>query len=196
MAVLHLWILNVRLKAEGANGKDLQQEIFTHLWLDCEMKLHLAGSPDRMVGMGESSAGQISGRVWKGRKDNDEVMRRSIEEQRDKQIPYKSKQLIRLIQVKSRLNKVLQDLMSAWYGQSLAYDEGLYYEGDAILAAAIWRNVYGANQPVTATQLESLLTYVRKQLKHVEQFDRDEILNGRFKWGHVRVEDVVGKGSI
>jgi hypothetical protein len=34
----------------------------------------------------------------------------------------------------------VSDLISTYYGQTLAYDEGLY-EGDAILAAALWRYV-------------------------------------------------------
>ncbi|KAJ3041649.1 hypothetical protein HDV00_008926 [Rhizophlyctis rosea] len=140
MTVLHLWILFARLRAEGPDGRDMKQEVFTHIWLDVEIKLHKAG-------------------------------------------------------VKSRLNKILTDLMSAYYGQVLAYDEGLYHEGDAILAAALWRNVFGANKPANATDLELLLTYVRRQLQQAEQIDRDEILGGKFAFADVELRQTADGSS-
>lgn len=40
--------------------------------------------------------------------------------------------------VKHSIGKVLEDLLDSFYGQSLAYDEGLA-KGDAILAGALWK---------------------------------------------------------
>ncbi|TPX72126.1 hypothetical protein SpCBS45565_g00677 [Spizellomyces sp. 'palustris'] len=130
MTLLHVWIYNARLRAEGLEGKEMKQEIFDHIWLDVEIKIHKAG-------------------------------------------------------VKRQLSKIMSNLVSAYYGQSLAYDEGLYY-GDAILAGALWRNLLGS-QDVDAKQLESLVTYVRKQLQHIDQADRSEILEGRFSFADVKI---------
>lgn len=43
MTILHVWMLNARLRGEGEIGKELRQEIFNHIWLDVELKLHQAG---------------------------------------------------------------------------------------------------------------------------------------------------------
>lgn len=83
MTILHVWIYNARLRAEGLEGKEMKQEIFDHIWLDVEIKIHKAG-------------------------------------------------------VKRQLSKIMSNLVSAYYGQTLAYDEGLYC-GDVILAGALWR---------------------------------------------------------
>jgi hypothetical protein len=41
--ILHVWMMSKRLAYEGGEGKDLQQEIIRHVWLDVELKLHQAG---------------------------------------------------------------------------------------------------------------------------------------------------------
>ncbi|KAJ3327008.1 hypothetical protein HDU76_012434 [Blyttiomyces sp. JEL0837] len=119
ITVLHIWMYNTKLRAEGADGKDMKQEIFNTLWLDVELRLSKAG-------------------------------------------------------VKMNLGKIVSDLLSSFYGQTLAYDEGLYY-GDAVLAAALWRNVFAAKD-VSAEQLEELVTYVRRQLQHI---DSSEVANAK-----------------
>eukprot|EP00842_Homolaphlyctis_polyrhiza_P004534 jgi/Hompol1/5081/HPOL_004160-RA len=126
MTVLHVWIINTRLRAEGASGKDLQQELFNHIWLDVEIKLHQAG-------------------------------------------------------VKTKINKISSSLMESYYGQTLAYDEGLYY-GDAFLAAAFWRNFLSANENVDAVQLARLVSYTRRQLAHVEQVPLQDFLDARLQF--------------
>ncbi|TPX60561.1 hypothetical protein PhCBS80983_g01756 [Powellomyces hirtus] len=128
MTVLHVWMYNARLRAEGLEGKEMKQEMFDHIWLDVEIKIHKAG-------------------------------------------------------VKTQISKIMSNLVSAYYGQTLAYDEGLYY-GDAILAGALWRNLI-ASQDVDAAQMEALLTYVRKQLQRIDAADRAEILEGRFSFDEV-----------
>ncbi|KAI8832553.1 ubiquinol-cytochrome C chaperone-domain-containing protein [Chytridium lagenaria] len=83
VTVLHMWMLNARLRTEGRDGAELKQEIFNILWLDVEIRLNKAG-------------------------------------------------------IKTKLGAIVSELMSSYYGQSLAYDEGLS-QGDAIFAAALWR---------------------------------------------------------
>ncbi|KAH6575398.1 hypothetical protein BASA62_001919 [Batrachochytrium salamandrivorans] len=48
MTILHVWIMNARLRGEGASGKDMKQEVFNHSWLDVEIKLHQAGVKTRI----------------------------------------------------------------------------------------------------------------------------------------------------
>ncbi|KAI9197177.1 ubiquinol-cytochrome C chaperone-domain-containing protein [Polychytrium aggregatum] len=122
LTVLHIWIYSARLRAEGAEGKEYQQELFNLLWLDVELKLNEAG-------------------------------------------------------IKKRVGKNIEELMAAYYGQILAYDEGLY-EGDAIFSAALWRNVY-ASQKVKPSQLVGLLSYVRKQLCHIDNVSTEDLLAGK-----------------
>ncbi|KAJ3186173.1 hypothetical protein HDU85_007613 [Gaertneriomyces sp. JEL0708] len=129
ITLLHIWMFNARLRVEGLDGKEMKQELFDHIWLDVELKLHQAG-------------------------------------------------------VKSGFSKIMTNLVSGYYGASLAYDEGLYY-GDAILAAALWRNILDAQGD--ATQLERLLIYVRKQLKRVEEADRSAFLEGKFTFDGVKL---------
>ncbi|KAJ3211698.1 hypothetical protein HDU67_004336 [Dinochytrium kinnereticum] len=116
--VLHLWMLNARLRTEGRDGTELKQEIFNMLWLDVEIRLHKAG-------------------------------------------------------IKQKLGVVVGELLSSYYGQTLAYDEGLAL-GDSVFASALWRNMY-QNGPVSAADLESLTRYVRQQLQYLDS--NDKVLN-------------------
>ncbi|KAJ3094839.1 hypothetical protein HDU97_007532 [Phlyctochytrium planicorne] len=115
--VLHMWMVNARLRTEGREGKEFKQEMFNVLWLDVEMRLHNAG-------------------------------------------------------VKMKLGKIVGDLMSSYYGQTLAYDEGLAH-GDAVLASALWRNLYMSKQ-VSAADLASLVSYTREQILHLDRISNFE----------------------
>ncbi|TPX42183.1 hypothetical protein SeLEV6574_g05722 [Synchytrium endobioticum] len=78
--------------------------------------------------------------------------------------------------VKRQLNKRIQNLLGSYYGQTLAYDEGLA-TNDAVFAAALWRNVFQAQQ-VKPTSVEALLTYVRRKLQTMEYADTKSLLDG------------------
>ncbi|KAK5141201.1 Serine carboxypeptidase 3, partial [Cryomyces antarcticus] len=49
-------------------------------------------------------------------------------------------------------NKYLKDLFIQWRGVLAAYDEGLI-RGDAVMAAAVWRNVFKGDENVDAEKL-------------------------------------------
>ncbi|KAJ3092313.1 hypothetical protein HK102_008624 [Quaeritorhiza haematococci] len=117
VTVLHLWAYNARLRAEGPDGKDMKQEIFNHLWMDVEIKLHQAG-------------------------------------------------------VKQKVGQIISDLLSAYYGQTLAYDEGLY-RGDAVLASALWRNVF-ASQDADIQQLSAFVRYVRENIVMLNEASKND----------------------
>lgn len=91
----------------------------------------------------------------------------------------------------------LQDLFMAWRGVIVAYDEGLV-KGDAVLAAAVWRNLFKGNPDVDLRHLAAVVAWMRRSLA---QFDRmpDESLilhggAGIFSWAPP-TQDLAG-GSV
>ena len=52
----------------------------------------------------------------------------------------------------------------------MAYDEGLV-KGDAVLAAAIWRNLFKAREDIDVRTLASIVSWVRSQLKYLDAMD-------------------------
>ncbi|KAK4202722.1 ubiquinol-cytochrome C chaperone-domain-containing protein [Triangularia verruculosa] len=76
--------------------------------------------------------------------------------------------------------KYLKDLFVQWRGLVLAYDEALAKDSDAVLASAIWRNLYKADEDVDARKLAAVVSYVRK---------------GMVDLAHLREEDLVIRGK-
>ncbi len=73
----------------------------------------------------------------------------------------------------------MEDLVDSFYGQSLAYDEGLA-KGDAIFASALWRNFFQANPQVLPSQVLLMLTYTRANLVHISKLEKVAFLKGNF----------------
>ncbi|CAK7205548.1 hypothetical protein SEUCBS139899_008325 [Sporothrix eucalyptigena] len=62
----------------------------------------------------------------------------------------------------------LQDLFMAWRGVIVAYDEGLM-RGDAVLAAAVWRNLFKANPDTDLRHLAAIVAWMRRSLAQFER---------------------------
>lgn len=77
--------------------------------------------------------------------------------------------------------KYLKDAFSQWRGVLLSYDEGLV-KGDAVLAAAIWRNLLGAKEDVDFEKLAQIVGYMRRELKRLDNATDDEVANGEWKF--------------
>ncbi|KAJ4986755.1 ubiquinol-cytochrome c chaperone [Stagonosporopsis vannaccii] len=75
--------------------------------------------------------------------------------------------------------KHLKDMFSQWRAVLLSYDEGLM-KGDAMLAAAIWRNLMGAKEDVDFQKLAQIVGYMRKELKRLENASDDDVVNGQW----------------
>ncbi|USP77489.1 Protein CBP3, mitochondrial [Curvularia clavata] len=73
--------------------------------------------------------------------------------------------------------KYLKDMFSQWRAVLLSYDEGLM-KGDAMLAAAIWRNLLGAKEDVDFEKLAQIVGYMRRELKRLDNATDDEVANG------------------
>ncbi|KAL3419105.1 hypothetical protein PVAG01_09327 [Phlyctema vagabunda] len=65
-------------------------------------------------------------------------------------------------------NKYLKDMFIQWRGLLAAYDEGIQ-KGDAVLAAAVWRNLFKANEEVDLRTLAQIVSYMRRYLKGFEK---------------------------
>lgn len=74
-------------------------------------------------------------------------------------------------------NKYLKDLYVQWRGLLAAYDEGLV-RGDAVLATAIWRNIFKANEDVDIRALAQITSYMRKYLSQLDSLPDDEVMMG------------------
>ncbi|KAH8199652.1 hypothetical protein TruAng_006182 [Truncatella angustata] len=64
-------------------------------------------------------------------------------------------------------HRYLKDLFIQWRGVIAAYDEGVT-KGDAVLAAAVWRNVYKGRADVDARNLAAITAYMRACLKSLD----------------------------
>jgi cytochrome b pre-mRNA-processing protein 3 len=77
--------------------------------------------------------------------------------------------------------KYLKDMFSQWRAVLVSYDEGLM-KGDAMLAAALWRNLMGGKENVDFGQLAQVVGYMRRELKRLEETSMDEVASGRWKF--------------
>ena len=77
--------------------------------------------------------------------------------------------------------KHLKDMFSQWRAVLLSYDEGLM-KGDAMLAAAIWRNLMGSREDVDFEKLAQIVGYMRRELRRLDIATDDEVANGQWKF--------------
>ncbi|KAI8635050.1 hypothetical protein F5Y19DRAFT_470100 [Xylariaceae sp. FL1651] len=70
--------------------------------------------------------------------------------------------------------RYLKDLFVQWRGIVAAYDEGVT-KGDAVLASAVWRNVFKAREDIDVRTLAAVVSWMRLSLKMLDQMP-DEAL--------------------
>ena len=61
-------------------------------------------------------------------------------------------------------NKYLKDIYLQWRGILASYDEGLL-KGDAVLGAAIWRNLWKADENVDWRNVAKVVAYMRRLIR-------------------------------
>jgi cytochrome b pre-mRNA-processing protein 3 len=92
-------------------------------------------------------------------------------------------------------NKYLKDIYVQWRGLLAAYDEGLA-RGDAVLAAAVWRNVFKASEEVDIRGLAQIVSYMKKHLAHLDGLRDEEVMTAALDFGTPRSEkDLAGLRS-
>jgi len=80
-------------------------------------------------------------------------------------------------------NKYLKDLFIQWRGLTAGYDEGLI-KGDAVLAAAVWRNVFKGDEEVDLRRLGEVVSYMRRVLKTLDTVQDEAVASGRVRFGN------------
>jgi len=81
------------------------------------------------------------------------------------------------IAARSVRNKYLKDLFVQWRGVLAAYDEGLV-KGDAVLATAVWRNVFRGDDNADVAAVAGVVSYMKKNLRDLDRIHDSEIASG------------------
>lgn len=84
-------------------------------------------------------------------------------------------------------SRYLKDLFVQWRGILAAYDEGLV-KGDAVMAAAVWRNIFKGAEDVDPVQLATVVSYLRREIARVGALSDDLIANGVVDFGDPSAE--------
>ncbi|KAL4903732.1 hypothetical protein BDW74DRAFT_38881 [Aspergillus multicolor] len=80
-------------------------------------------------------------------------------------------------------NKFLKDLFIQWRGVLAAYDEGLI-KGDAVLGAAVWRNLFKASYNTTGgeeidwAKVARVVAYMRRVLSELSELHEADLILG------------------
>ena len=89
-------------------------------------------------------------------------------------------------------NKYLKDMFIQWRGLLAAYDEGIA-KGDAVLASAIWRNVFKAKEDIDLNALAYIVSYMRRLLSGLDAVPDDKLINEVVVFGSPEDEKQVVK---
>lgn len=85
------------------------------------------------------------------------------------------------ISSRSIRNKYLKDLFIQWRGVLAAYDEGLV-KGDAVLGAAVWRNIWKASgtthdgQDLDWAKVATVVAYMRRVLSELAKTNEADLV--------------------
>lgn len=78
--------------------------------------------------------------------------------------------------------RYLKDLFIQWRGVLAAYDEGLA-KNDAVLASALWRNVFKAREDVDIKRLAQIVSYMRRTLAGLDAVDDTKVMMAEMIFG-------------
>lgn len=95
--------------------------------------------------------------------------------------------------------RFLKDLFVQWRGIIAGYDEGIA-RGDAVLASAVWRNLYKGRGEVDFRRVAGVVSYIRGTLWELERKPDEDIVRGKdlFKGSleaHMRAVEAQVKGK-
>ncbi|CAH8623265.1 unnamed protein product [Dicrocoelium dendriticum] len=83
---------------------------------------------------------------------------------------------MRTFKILRKIHSQVSVFRMQFFGAIFAYDEGFLAHSDALLSAALWRNLFLSSSSVTMEQLELALKYVRKNLAHLDDIPSPTIL--------------------
>lgn len=87
-------------------------------------------------------------------------------------------------------NKYLKDLFIQWRGLTAGYDEGIA-KGDAVLATAVWRNIFKGDEEIDFRHLGIVISYIRAVLKGLDSLSDEAIAGGQVKFASPEIEERV-----
>lgn len=79
---------------------------------------------------------------------------------------------------KSQRQRFLKDLFVQWRGLLASYDEGIA-RGDAVLASAVWRNLYKAKEDVDYRNVAAVVSWMRATLWDLERMKDEDLVIGK-----------------
>ena len=79
-------------------------------------------------------------------------------------------------------NKYLKDLYNQWRGVQGAYDEGLV-KGDAVLATAVWRNIFKASDDVDWKNVALVVGFMRRGVRALDKAHDRAIVGSMVRFG-------------
>jgi len=85
------------------------------------------------------------------------------------------------ISAKGVRQKYLKDLYDQWRGVTAAYDEGLI-RGDAVMAAAVWRNVFKGREDVDWTKVALVVAFMRRGLRGLDKAQDRQVVGGMIRF--------------
>ena len=91
------------------------------------------------------------------------------------------------IAARSIRNKYLKDLFVQWRGLMAGYDEGIV-RGDAVLATAVWRNIFKADENVDFRGVGEVVSYIRGVLKGLDEMADESVASGEVVFGNPESE--------
>lgn len=78
--------------------------------------------------------------------------------------------------------KYLKDMFAQWRAVLLSYDEALV-KGDAVFAAAVWRNLFAGREDVDFQKLAQVVGYMRREMRRLDLAKDDDVAAGNWKFG-------------
>lgn len=92
-------------------------------------------------------------------------------------------------------NRHLKDLWLQWRGLLLSYDEGLI-KGDAVMASAVWRNMFKAREEVDIGDVAVVAAYMRRELQRLGEMSDEQVSEGKVVFGAPEtLRSLLGKES-
>lgn len=86
------------------------------------------------------------------------------------------------IKTSTKRGQYMKDLYHQYRGMTAAFDEGLV-RGDAVMATALWRNLFNADDNVDLELLALITSHVRRVVSRLDKVNDEVILKGQVTFG-------------
>lgn len=91
-------------------------------------------------------------------------------------------------------NRYLKELYNQWRGVLGAYDEGLI-KGDAVLGAAVWRNIFKADENADWRDVALVVSFMRRGLRALDRAGDGTVASALIRFGTPLTERAIVEGE-